>query len=272
MIIDLGKFMTLWLLVIITFTMVGSLLFGGLPDFHDMGDVFVMFFEASLGSWNNGVFKKENEEGEVNNITKWMGIIYLLIFLMINLILMLNLVIAILANTYSAYDVISSGLYYGVLIDMFTIAEWDSKWGSLVCAQTPFNVFLPLAMPVLAITERTNPDNLETINNRIAMMLYMPTALSVTIVFTVSNTVIAPFAYIWKIFMLADDAVKQTSLTNFVQKVCNILQFMTVGILVLIISILVDPIIFFLNLYNEPKKDTIKEEGKSLNKLTYNGI
>ena len=47
---------------------------------------------------------------------------------------------------------------------------------------------------------------------------------------------------------------------------------MTVGMLVLILFIIVDPVIFFLNLFNEPKKDTIKEDGKKLNNLTYNSI
>lgn len=134
MTVDLSKFLVLWVTILITFSMVGSLLFASLPDFHDLADVIVYFFEAGMGNWNNVVFKKENEEGEVNNITKWLGIGFLIIFLIINLILMLNLVIAILANTYSLYEVISNGLYYKVLIDMFSITEWDNKYGSMVCA------------------------------------------------------------------------------------------------------------------------------------------
>ena len=100
----------------------------------------------------------------------------------------------------------------------------------------------------------------------------MPTAIVITFTFMATNIVIAPYAYLYKLFKLAGEALTQTSIMKFFKKVLAIMQFMTLGILVLILFIIVDPIIFFLNLFNEPRKDIVKEERKIMDHLTYNSI
>jgi hypothetical protein len=81
------------------------------------------------------VFENENEiEGEDLTVIIAIGKYYQIFFLLVNLILMLNFVIAILSSTYQNFEDIQSGLYYNVLIQVFPAMGWDDDFGSLICA------------------------------------------------------------------------------------------------------------------------------------------
>ena len=56
-----------------------------------------------------------------------------MLFLIINLILFLNFVIAILSQTYTTYEDKRLGLYYEVVISKFSTYKYDPKYGFLVC-------------------------------------------------------------------------------------------------------------------------------------------
>ena len=62
------------------------------------------------------------------------GIIYHIIFLFVNLVLMLNFVIAIMSDTYSILSNLKEGLYYNELIKIFPTLDWDQRYGCLACA------------------------------------------------------------------------------------------------------------------------------------------
>ena len=51
---------------------------------------------------------------------------------MINMVLMLNFVIAIMSSTFGDFEKVQVGLYMSTLIDVFPFMEWDDKFGSLV--------------------------------------------------------------------------------------------------------------------------------------------
>jgi len=52
MIGDLVQFVILWVIILLTFTCVGQLLFNQLPKFVDFTSVFFMYFDSSLGNWD----------------------------------------------------------------------------------------------------------------------------------------------------------------------------------------------------------------------------
>lgn len=135
MLIDLGKFLTIWVIVLIMFSCVGILAFGQLENFQDLETVFIYFFESSLGQWDMQVFENTTLiEGEDLTVIVSIGKYYQIFFLLVNLILMLNFVIAILSSTYQNFEHIQSGLYYNVLIQVFPAMGWDDNFGCLVCA------------------------------------------------------------------------------------------------------------------------------------------
>ena len=105
MIIDVFKFLVIWVIVLIMFTCVGILAFGQLENFQTFEQVIVYFFESSLGAWDMEVFHNEEViEGEDLTLIIALGTYYQVIFLLVNLILMLNFVIAILSSTYTKFE------------------------------------------------------------------------------------------------------------------------------------------------------------------------
>lgn len=115
MAIDLARFMVIWLLLMIMFTCVAVLTFGQLETFQDLKNVFVYFFEASMGSWSMKVFDGVNSQGNKIPVLKTIGQVYMVIFILINMVMMLNFVIAVLSSTFAYYEEYKEGLYSNVI-------------------------------------------------------------------------------------------------------------------------------------------------------------
>ena len=77
---------------------------------------------------------------------------------------MLNLVIAILSNTFALYSELSNGLYYKVLVTIFPIYEYHPGYGCLTCGQSPFNITLIVMWPAIYLAEIFKPDSVEKLN------------------------------------------------------------------------------------------------------------
>jgi len=90
---DLIKFFVLWGLLLSAFTSAAFFLFNELDSFKDFYSTFVVFFEASLGNWLLVIYQDLSLGNEV-------GEIYHCLVVVANMVLMLNLVIAILSETY----------------------------------------------------------------------------------------------------------------------------------------------------------------------------
>jgi uncharacterized membrane protein (DUF373 family) len=53
---DLGKFMVIWMTIILMFGCVGLLMFGELEAFQSLFPTLIMLFESSLGEWNMEIY------------------------------------------------------------------------------------------------------------------------------------------------------------------------------------------------------------------------
>ena len=91
---DLGIFLVLWLLFLLVFSSSGFILFNELAAYNSLYAVMVVHFEASLGNWMLKIY----DGLTLGDMT---GEIFHLVSVTINMILMLNLVIAILSETYA---------------------------------------------------------------------------------------------------------------------------------------------------------------------------
>lgn len=90
---DLGTFMVLWALLLCLLACFGILAFGELDSFSNFQKILVVLFETSMGNWLMSIYDGLSLGDEV-------GEIYHLTVVLLNMILMLNLVIAILSETY----------------------------------------------------------------------------------------------------------------------------------------------------------------------------
>lgn len=95
---DLAKFLLIWFIQLASFSSVAVLAFGNLESFGNFNSSIVYFIEASLGNFDLENFASNNENMRI--FGEWFHIL----FLLFNLILMLNLVIAILSESFSSLN------------------------------------------------------------------------------------------------------------------------------------------------------------------------
>ena len=126
---DIFNFMALLGLILITFSCIGMILFH-IPQF--------MTFEASLVtlfSWMLGDFSFEDMQTE-----GIFGYLFLAIYLLINMIVLLNLIIAILSSTYSQLETHGIGLYLKSLIDIQDSWDYHARYNLFTFRIPPFTL------------------------------------------------------------------------------------------------------------------------------------
>ena len=113
---DLLKFLVIWALLILMFACMAILAFSNIDKFQSFETTMIFFIEAALGKYDLSIFEvspvNETEEAiDRANFLSQFGIYFMLVYLLINIILMLNFVIAIMNNSYAEHAGLK-GVYY----------------------------------------------------------------------------------------------------------------------------------------------------------------
>jgi hypothetical protein len=119
------------------FASVSVLLFGSLPTYSTLDTALIYWFQAAIGSFDLGTMELMDKDGNRMEFLYDFGVIYTLIFLMANLILLFNFVIAILSDTFSIYNPLKQGLYFNTLNKLSRDMTWNQEFGALVCSKPP---------------------------------------------------------------------------------------------------------------------------------------
>lgn len=146
MIGDVLKFLVIWSIELICFSTVSALLFGELDQYKVFFQVFIYTFGTGLGNYDYTVFAEAA-------LGQTFGEIYVVFVVIINSIVLLNFIIAILADTYSKLSVQSLGIYYDGIISRIPIYEYDSRYGGLIIGTPPYNVFALFMVPYYLIVK-----------------------------------------------------------------------------------------------------------------------
>jgi hypothetical protein len=93
---ELSIFLVLWLIQLFIFACIGELVFGSLPQYHGFFDVLILLFQSSLGIWDLSIYDEFF-------MGKYIGQVFHLIVILVNMVLLVNLVIAILSDTYQRF-------------------------------------------------------------------------------------------------------------------------------------------------------------------------
>lgn len=199
------------------------------------------------------------------------GMGFLFLFLLINLVLLLNFVIALLGGTFSNYEDKQLGLYYEVIVAMFPVMEYDDRYGSIVCAQTPFNLFI---MPFQPLVLFPIPEKYLIIYNTfLCHLIYFPIGFIQLIMFTFANCIFVPLAYFGHVLALiqtvTDSDETMDELEEKIERVKTILKFIVIGPLLLVGSVFLDAYKYWINLYTQPSDS---EEEVDLNLISKESI
>jgi len=122
-----------------------------------------------------------------------------LIVIIINMLLLLNLVIAIMSDTWANLSEVKLGLYLKGIVEAIPVYKNDKRYGGLICMTPPLNIFALILLPVYHFT--TDKDKLERLNNRVCQVTYMPFALAFTVIFLAGSLVMTPFAWLYILYI-----------------------------------------------------------------------
>ena len=122
------------------------------------------------------------------------GEFYHLLIIILNMVLLVNLVIAILSETYTRLSNQKLGLYYDGVIEVIPAYKYKKFYGALIAACPPFNLLIFPFLPFFWITKKKQ--KLRKLNNILTKLIFFPFVLIYTIVFIICNFLMLPIAYI----------------------------------------------------------------------------
>lgn len=135
---DIIIFMVLFTIILIIYASIGNLLFYTEYGYYTFLDSMVSLFGSSLGQFDLNSLDHSNKG-------KLTGELYLLSFVILCNILILNLLIAILSSTYALLEEKKLVLYINEILKLRSSLEYDRKATGLVSTFPPWN-FFPLIL------------------------------------------------------------------------------------------------------------------------------
>ena len=169
----------------------GFILFNELDSYKSLYSVFVIHFEASLSNWALRIYDGLSQGDRTGEVFHILSVI-------INMILMLNLVIAILSETYARLAPQRLGLYYDGLIASMPGYKFDKRYGILILLPPPFNVLS--LVPILVLMCSWKEKALRRANRCMITIAFIPFAILYTSAFVCFNFLLIPFAYTRGVF------------------------------------------------------------------------
>lgn len=128
-------------------------------------------------------------------------------------ILILNLIIAILSNTYNQFDTKSTGLYLSKILNARDDMIFDENYGAFLLTMSPLNI---VVLPFVPYAMFKKPS--ERLNSFITLLQYMIFIFAILIGFLIGNILLTPFAFIQSVFIkfkkfMKANTVKQQVIT-----------------------------------------------------------
>ena len=140
MIKNLIQFGTILWLILLIFIVLGRIIFNKVQDFRSYEGVIKYLFDAALGNFDFETFDV------YNNNYKYYGYFYLVTYIILIAITLLNFLIAILSSTYDEYRDKSTGVYLNHVVHTKRKFEYDRYYSSLMYSYNPLII---IAFPFL---------------------------------------------------------------------------------------------------------------------------
>ena len=193
------------------------------------------------------------------------GQVYIMSIIICFNILLMNLIIAILSNTYSRFESGSTGLYLSKILTSRDEVSYDTCYGSFLSAMPPINAiqfpFFPLAMSLRYMTP-----SLITFNEYIMIAQYCIFMIIFKVVFIITAQLLIPFAWIIGIF----DKLRTLNDNYGREKLLNNICFIVLGPIILELDFIADCYWFWKNNFRTELKVIIIPKDKSL--ISHNSI
>lgn len=193
MLFEIIKFIIIYGLILIVFASSGYLFFIRVEGYSTITDAFISLLSASLGSFDFTPFESKDMV-----LSTSFGYYFLILYLVISNIVLLNFIIAILANTYNKLIGVSKALYFNEIIKIRNVLECDKYYSSLVSLPIPLNAALIPAYPFIIFCKS------KRLNNLMLHISYLPVMVLGTLCFCLLSIVLWPISYLallWQNFI-----------------------------------------------------------------------
>lgn len=249
---DFINFLIIYIILLMMFSIVGNLNFlFYCPDYGSLFASFVTMMDASMGNYDFEIFDAIDD----NPMLKNLGKVYLIVGVLLFTVLILNLIIAILSNTYNIFDPMSKGLYLSKILSSRDEFAYDDNYGSFLTGLSPLNVvFLPLVPIGLVIPPSPKFNRFVMLTQYLVLMMIMFT------IFVLFSACILPLAYlssmVYKIQMIfvSDQTVKYQII-----HVLKALVFIIFGIPIMLTTFVADCFYFWINMFRKNLKKIVIE-------------
>ena len=137
------QFFVVYALGIVVFSSVATLTLSSNPNFANMFEASLTYIEGSLGSFDL------TQYNDLGGWKMYFGIFMHLAVLFFNMILMINLLIAIMSDAYALLSDVKTGIFWAKIISEMPKHGYDKHYGALTMFPFFFSWLSFLVMPLL---------------------------------------------------------------------------------------------------------------------------
>lgn len=253
---DFFNFVVLYFILTIMFALVGNINFlYDVEQFCSFFSAILTVIDASLGNFDFLIFGRMDQPG-----MQLFGQLYVILIVIAFNILLLNLIIAILANTYNIFDTKSNGLYLSKILSTRDELTYDHSYGAFLSAMPPINfIQFPFIPPSLFM--RYGDATLARMNKIIMTIQYTIFMLVPFTLFVIISALLIPISWLAGI----PDKIRSlgSSDASIKAKILNAVLFVPFGPLILLMDLVADMYYFWVNNFRVDLQKIIIEKEKS---------
>jgi len=185
---DFTNFIILYAILLIMFSIVGNINFVfDLKEFSGLFESCLTVLDASIGNYDFNLFKTIRN----NDFLVIFGDVFIMAIVITFNILILNLIIAILSNTYNMFDTKSTGLYLSKILNARDDMTYDPNYGAFLLIMAPLNI---IVMPFVPLALFKKPSERTSI--AITVLQYSVFIVIIYAVFLLGSIIMLPFAFL----------------------------------------------------------------------------
>lgn len=249
--IDFFNFLVLYMILTLMFSTMGSSYFVFyLKEFESFFSAVLTVLDISISNFNFDMF--EHIQSEQSSYLIHFGELYTMAIVISVYIMVLNLIISILANTYRMFDTKSSGLYLSKILNARGEMSFDENYGAFMLDVAPVNIIIFPFVPY-AIMKKPTP----RFNNMLTVVQYASYIVVVYMVFLILSLAILPFAYLVPLRIKLKNLLMANNARDRVITFGHLLFYAVTGLPMLVASIFSDFYYFWANNFRSNLKKII---------------
>lgn len=261
---DFFNFLALYAILVVMFAIVGCFNFMDAQSangketylqlrFETLQEACFTVLDASIGVYDLALF--DNSEPYQKHLGQFFTIALVVTFK----ILILNLIIAILSNTYHQFDSQSGGLYLSKILNSRDELLHDENYGAFLLSLPPLSL---LTIPALPVAIFAKPS--EAINKALTMVQYCFFILMLYGMFLVGSALMLPFSFLRSVLHKLQAVTRSVETREYISSSAEALFFVIFGLPLLFMCLLTDAYYFWLNNFRSELKTIVIDRDVSL--------